>query len=61
MKTKDPKSKDYISDYLELMKTSSSDFISTTEWKNQGDMFEKLSMYEDYTPVETSSNTTISN
>jgi len=58
MNTKDPISKDYLNDYLELMKTSNGNFISITEWKNQGDQFEKLSIYEDYTPVKTSGNTT---
>jgi len=58
MNSKDPIPKDYLNDYLELMKTSNGNFISITEWKNQGDQFEKLSVYEDYTPVKTSSNTT---
>lgn len=49
----------FFDDYLEIMKNSSSgDFISTTEWKSEGDYFKKLSMYDEYTPVETSSNTT---
>ncbi len=47
----------YLDDYLEIMKTTNGDFISNTEWKSQGDQFKKLSMYEDYTPVQTSSNT----
>lgn len=49
--------KTYFDDYLEIMKTNNGDFISNTEWKSQGDQFKKLSMYEDYTPVQTSSNT----
>ena len=47
----------YLNDYLEIMRTNTSDFISNTEWTSIGDQFEKLSMYDDYTPVETSSNT----
>lgn len=47
----------FYDDYLEIMKTNNSDFISKTEWKSLGDQFEKLSIYDDYTPVETSSST----
>lgn len=49
----------FYDDYLEIMKTNGNDFISKTEWQSPGDQFEKLSMYDDYTPVETSSNTQI--
>ena len=50
---------DYFDDYLEIMKKSNGDFVSVTEWKNEGDYFKKLSIYEEYTPVTTSNNTGI--
>lgn len=49
----------FIDDYLEIIKSGSGDFVSHTQWNSAGDQFEKLSIYEDYTPVETSSNTQI--
>lgn len=56
-KNNNSKSENFFNDYLEIMKTNTSDFVSITEWNSIGDQFEKLSMYDDYTPVETSSNT----
>ena len=34
-------------------------FESVVEWSEQGDLFKKLSIFSDYTPIRTSSGTSI--
>lgn len=48
-----------IMDYEELMKKPSYTKTVSREWTQQGDFFKRFSMYEEYTPVKTSSNTTL--
>lgn len=46
-------------DYNEIMKTSENSVVIETEWSQTGDFFEKFSLYENYSPVETSGSSTL--
>jgi hypothetical protein len=41
------------------MKTSENTVIVDVQWAEKGDYFQKLSMYDNYTPVKTSGDTTL--
>lgn len=46
-----------IKQYEELMESSKSSFVVPVQWTSEGDVIEKFSLYENYTPVKTSDNT----
>lgn len=48
----------YTKEYEQIIGVSKHTTITNIEWKESGDFFKKFSMYDDYTPVKTSSNTT---
>lgn len=43
--------------YEKLMKTSNNSFVVPVQWTTEGDSIEKFSLYENYTPVKTSGDT----
>ena len=45
------------SEYEDLFENSSNSVIVNVEWRANGDNFQKLSVYENYSPVRTSGNT----
>ncbi|MEZ4858679.1 MAG: hypothetical protein R2781_07700 [Flavobacteriaceae bacterium] len=47
-----------IAEYQNLMNSYGS-FSIPTEWSKEGDTIQKYSLYEEYTPVKTSGNTTL--
>ncbi|MCX2837271.1 hypothetical protein OQ279_03830 [Salinimicrobium sp. MT39] len=47
----------FLNDYEEIMKTSERTTIVEEQWSEEGDYFQKFSLYEDYTPVKTSGST----
>lgn len=47
--------KKFIDDYNSIMKINKNTSSSKVEWSNKGDKIEKFTMYEDYTPVKTTS------
>ncbi|HBH06381.1 MAG TPA: hypothetical protein DDX92_07240 [Flavobacteriales bacterium] len=54
---KSPKKTDkqFIKEYNELMSTPSFNTDLTRQWSESGDQIQKFTMYENYTPVKTSS------
>lgn len=50
---------EYTTDYEKIMELSDGTFLVNTEWSEDGDTFQKLSIYEDFTPVQTSDHTTL--
>lgn len=48
---------EFISEYKNILDENTD--LSDTEWKEKGDFFKKFSMYDNYTPVKTSVNTTL--
>lgn len=60
MKTKGVNDQDkFTQEYNEIIGKSNNTTIVSTEWEKSGDFFEKFSLYENYTPVETSGNTVL--
>jgi hypothetical protein len=55
--SRDAESKNFEQDYEELMNAVDTTLLREPEWKEQGDTIVKFSMYEEYTPVRTSSST----
>jgi hypothetical protein len=52
----------FLSDYEKIINSSENSVIVQTEWSKKGDFFQKLSMYDStYSPVKTSSYTTMIN
>jgi len=51
-----PKLDSFEKSYREIVK---SPLVGQQQWTRPGDMFVKFSLYEEYTPVETSNSTTI--
>jgi len=49
----------FTKNYNEIMKTSENTVIINTEWSEKGDQIQKFSLYENYSPVETSGNSTL--
>lgn len=50
--------KNTLKEYNEIVKDfQNSNFKCETEWTYQGDMFKKLSAYDNYTPIQTSCET----
>lgn len=49
----------FTQEYEKIMKTSEKTVIVDTQWSSKGDYFKKVSMYENYTPVKTTGNTTL--
>lgn len=47
--------KQYADEYNELMSTNSIKFANFQEWSEKGDEIVKFTMYDQYTPVKTSS------
>lgn len=55
-----PELKDFTSEYNEIIKNSEKTVVVETQWENDGDFFQKLSMYDhSYIPVETLGSTTL--
>ncbi len=46
-------------DYKELLKNQKKTIHVEEQWSRPGDVIQKLSLYENYTPVRTSGNTTL--
>ncbi|MCB0484057.1 MAG: hypothetical protein KDC37_05795 [Flavobacteriales bacterium] len=44
-------------EYNKLMKSGSNQVSVPVKWREKGDMFEKFTMYESYTPVKISNGT----
>jgi hypothetical protein len=56
------KQEDLKKEYNEIVDHSNSTFIVITEWREEGDFFRKLSVYDDsYVPVNTLEGTTLLN
>ena len=54
------KEESFREDYQKIIKSSdNSSFVVPVQWTNEGDSIEKFSLYENYTPVKTSGNTTM--
>ncbi len=52
--------RDYSTEYSELFgKTNYYSSLNNIEWSNPGDTIKKFSLYEDYTPIKTSSETSL--
>ena len=49
----------FSEDHQEIMKTSDHTTLVDVQWSEEGDFFQKFSLYENYTPVRTSGNTTL--
>lgn len=49
--------KKFVEEYNELMSNSTFKMGMYHEWSEKGDHIEKFTMYENYTPVKTSSGT----
>lgn len=49
--------KQFIDNYNRLMSTNTLKNVIIHEWSEKGDHIEKFTMYENYTPVKTSSGT----
>lgn len=60
-KIMDKKEYRLIKEYEKLMETSSDSFIVPVQWSNEGDSIERFSLYENYTPVKTSGDTSPNN
>jgi hypothetical protein len=57
-KVKTGNTKDILfKEYEKLMKSSNDSFIVPVQWTNEGDTIERFSLYENYTPVKTSGDT----
>lgn len=48
-----------IEDYEMLISSSEHSFVVPVEWNNEGDSIKRFSLYEDYSPVKTSSDTAL--
>lgn len=48
-----------VKDYETLMSTSNRTTVGAVQWKEDGDVIEQYTTYEEYTPVKTSSSTTL--
>lgn len=60
MKSTDFKKQDrFTEEYNEVVHNDKNSILTTREWKKNGDFFKKFSLYENYTPVETSANTVL--
>lgn len=44
-------------EYKKIVKSSDGSVVINVEWNNNGDNFQKLSLYDNYTPVQTSGST----
>lgn len=59
-KTEKKLDKAFMKDYQKLMSTNTSPFFTINkEWNEKGDVIEKFSIYDNYTPVKTTSGTGI--
>ncbi|MBC6425259.1 MAG: hypothetical protein GDA51_02060 [Ekhidna sp.] len=57
---KSKKKDSFKEDYQKIMQSSErSSFVVPVQWTNEGDSIEKFSLYENYTPVKTSGDTTM--
>lgn len=46
-------------EYEEIVNSKEKIVVVNQEWSEKGDVFQKFSMYENYTPVKTSGSTTL--
>ncbi len=57
---KKEKQDSFTEEYQKLMKSSDkTTFIIPRQWNDEGDSIQKFSLYENYTPVMTSGDTTL--
>lgn len=47
----------FVQEYEELMQSSKDSFVVPVQWTDEGDSIQQFSLYEDYTPVKTSGDT----
>jgi len=59
IKVSEKQSDSFYREYEHIMKTSENTVIVDVQWAEKGDYFQKLSMYDNYTPVKTSGDTTL--
>lgn len=57
-----PELKDFTNEYIEIIKCTENSVIIQTQWEKEGDVFQKLSIYDNsYIPVKTLGSTTLIN
>ena len=49
----------FIEEYNELMSTHPANTETVEEWHGKGDQIEKFSLYDNYTPISTSNETSL--
>lgn len=49
----------FFEDYQKIIESSNGSFVVPVQWTNESDSIEKFSLYEEYTPVKTSGDTTM--
>jgi|APGre2960657373_1045057.scaffolds.fasta_scaffold94912_2 hypothetical protein len=57
-----PELKDFTNEYIEIINYTENSVIIETQWEKEGDVFQKLSIYDNsYIPVKTLGSTTLIN